>query len=307
MQIAVAQRDALDLVERAQNFFVGLHAQGAQEDRAQEFALAVDADVENVLGVVLEFDPRAAIGNNFPQEVGAVVGRFVKHAGRAVQLADDDALGAVDDERAVVGHQRNVAEENFLFLDVADVFRAGVRILVVNGQTDGDLERRGVGHAAFLALVHVVLELHADRVAALFAKRRRVLIERAALGAEHVAGLVRIGDHRSAAIAAGGAQVVQPLQVAALALPVPDGVVHKVQLRKTAEILNRKHRGEHRLQTAILALGREQIHLKKSLVGFLLNLDQVRDLNRALDFGEIQPLTFSHMMIAVSIFHAMTS
>jgi hypothetical protein len=78
-----------------------------------------------------------------------------------VQLADDDALGAVDDEGAVLGHQRNVAVENFLLLDVADGFRAGVRILVVNGQADGDLERRGVGHAALLALVHVVLQLHA--------------------------------------------------------------------------------------------------------------------------------------------------
>ena len=243
----------------------------------------------------------------FPQEVAAVVGRLVEHAGRAVQLADDHALGAVDDERAVIGHQRDVAEEDFLLLDVADVLRAGVGILVVNGQADGDLERRGVGHAALLALVHVVLELHADRVAALIAKRRRVLVERAALRADHVAGLVRIGDHRSAAIAAGGAQVVQPLQVAALALPVADGIVHKIQLRQAAEILNGKHRGEHRLQAGIFALGREQIHLQKSLVGFPLNFDQVRNLDRALDLGEIQPLAFSHMMIAVSILHAITS
>ena len=111
VQVAVAQRDALDLIERAQNFLVGLHAQRAQENRAEEFALAVDADVQNILGVVLELDPRAAVGNNFPEEIAAVVGRFVKHARRAVQLADDHALGAVDDERAVVGHQRNVAEE----------------------------------------------------------------------------------------------------------------------------------------------------------------------------------------------------
>ena len=157
-----------------------------------------------------------------------------------MQLADDDALGAVDDERAVVGHQRNVAEEDFLFLDVADILRAGVGILVVNGEADGDLERRGIGHAAFLAFVHVVLELHADRVAALLAKRRRVFVERAALGAEHVAGLVRIGDDRGAATPAGGAQVVQPLQVAALAFPVADGIVHKIQLRQAAEILNRE-------------------------------------------------------------------
>ena len=177
-----------------------------------------------------------------PEEIGAVVGGFVEHAGRTVQLADDDALGAVDDEGAVIGHQRNIAEENFLFLDVADVFRAGVGILVVNGQTDGDLERRGIGHAALLALVHVVLELHGHRIAALVAERRRVLVERAALRADHVAGLIRIGDDRSAAIAAGGAQVVQPFQVAALAFPVSDGVIDEIQLREPAEILDRKYR-----------------------------------------------------------------
>ena len=136
----------------------------------------------------------------------------------------------------------------------------------------------------------------------LFAKRGRVLVERAALGADHVAGLIRIGDHRRAAIAASGAQVVQPLQVAALALPVADGVVHEIQLRQAAEILNRKHRSEHRLQAGVFALGRQQIHLQKALIGHSLNFDQVRDLDRALDLGEIQPLAFANMMIAISIF-----
>ena len=301
VQVAVAQCDALDLIKRAQHFLVRFHAQGAQEDGAEELALAVDADVQDVFRVVLEFDPRAAVGNNFSQEIRAVVGGFVEHAGRAVQLAYDDAFGAVDDEGAVFSHERHIAEKYFLFLDVADIFRAGVGVLVVNGQADGDLQGRGVSHAAFLAFIHVILELHADGVAALFAEGGRVLIERAALGAEHVAGLVGVGDDRGAATPAGGAEVVQPLQVAALAFPIADGVVHKIQLRQAAEILNRKHRGKNRLQPAILALGRQQIHLKKPRVRLLLNLDQVRDLNRALDFGKVQALALAHMMIAVSI------
>ena len=36
------------------------------------------------------------------------------HARRAVQLADDDALGAIDDERAEVGEQRQFAEIDLL-------------------------------------------------------------------------------------------------------------------------------------------------------------------------------------------------
>ena len=58
-----------------------------------------------------------------------------------MKLANDDALGSVDDERAVVGHQRNFAKEDFFFLDVADRLQAGVRILVVNRQPNFDLQR----------------------------------------------------------------------------------------------------------------------------------------------------------------------
>ena len=220
-----------------------------------------------------------------------------------MQLADDHALGAVDDERAVLGHQRNIAEENFLLLDVANGLRARVRILVVNREADGDLERRGIGHAALLALGHVVLQLQRDRIAALVAERRRVLVERAALRAEHVAGLIRVGDHRSAAIAAGGAQVVQAAQMAALALPVADRVVDEIQLRKPAKILDRKHGGEDGLQARVFALARQQIHLQKALIGLLLNVDQVRDLDSGLDFGKVQALAFPNDAITIPIAH----
>ena len=261
VQILVAQRNPLHLIEGAQDVFVGLHAQRAQEDRAEELTLAVDAHVQNVLRVVFEFHPRSAVRNNLPEEVGAIVGAFEEDARRTVQLADDDALGTIDDEGAVLRHQRNVAVENFLLLDVANGFRAGVGILVVNGQSYGDFQRRRVRHAALLTLVHVIFQLHRHWIAALVAECRRVLVERAALVADYVASLVRIGDDRRAAVTAGRAQVVQALQVAALTLPVADRVVHKFQLRHLAEILDRKHRREHRLKPAVIALARQQIHL----------------------------------------------
>ena len=70
--------------------------------------------------VVFELDPRSAVRNDLPEEVGACSAVIEEHAGRAVQLADNHALGAVDDERAVLGHQRNFAEVDFLLLDVAN-------------------------------------------------------------------------------------------------------------------------------------------------------------------------------------------
>ncbi len=207
-----------------------------------------------------------------------------------MQLRNDDALRPVDDERAVLRHQRNVAIEDFLLLDVANGLRAGIGILVINRQPNGNFERRGVRHAALLAFIHVILQLHGHGVAALVAERRRVLVERAALVANDVAGLVRIRNHRSSAIAAGGAQMMQSFQVAALALPVADRVVHEFQLRHLAKIFDRKHGCKHRLKPGVIALARQQIHLQKALIGFHLDFNQVGNLYRALDFCEIQPL-----------------
>src|SRR5437870_227227 len=136
-----------------------------------------------------------------------------------MELADDDPLGAVDDERAVLGHQRNVAEVDLLLLDVADGLDAGLGVLVPDDKADRHLQRHGVGHAALLALVHVVLELQANRVAADVADVATGLVALAAAGAEHLAVAVRIRDERRAAGAARLAQVVESLQLAALALP----------------------------------------------------------------------------------------
>ena len=108
-------RDAIYGIERAKDVFViSLSQERAQEDRRQELALAVDAHVKQVLRVVFEFDPRTAIGNDLREEVGIVLGFLEEDAGRPVELRDDDALGAVDDEGAVVGHQRKVAEDRLL-------------------------------------------------------------------------------------------------------------------------------------------------------------------------------------------------
>ena len=119
-QFGVFDADLRDAVERAQDLLVGFETERAQKDRTVEFALAVDTYVEQILVVVLEFDPAAAIRNDLAEVVALRRNALEEDAGRTVQLADDHALGAVDDERAVVRHQRNFAEEDFLFLDVAN-------------------------------------------------------------------------------------------------------------------------------------------------------------------------------------------
>ena len=78
-------------------------------------------------------------------------------ARRTVHLADDHALGAVDDERAVLRHERHVAHVDVLLLDIDDRLGLGLRIDLEGGQAQGDAHRRGVGEAALAALVGVVL------------------------------------------------------------------------------------------------------------------------------------------------------
>src|SRR6185503_14125933 len=174
--------------------------------------------------VVLELDPASAVGNDLAEVVALSGDAFEEDAWGAVQLADDDALGAVDDEGTVGSHQRNFAEEDFLLFDVADALLSGLGILRVDGEADGDFERRGIRHATLFALRLIVFQLQADGITALVAEGDDVAIEGPAMMAEDVASMEGIGFDGCAAggVAAGGTEVVQTFEVAALALPVAD-------------------------------------------------------------------------------------
>src|SRR5437867_359004 len=97
VQLALAHLDAVPLVEGLDDLGVGLEAHRPQEHAGQELPLAVDADVEEVLGVVLELHPAPAVGDDLGREQ-ALLGLGEEHAGRAVQLGDGDRLGPAADE-----------------------------------------------------------------------------------------------------------------------------------------------------------------------------------------------------------------
>ena len=143
--------------------FLARQAERVEQRGDRQLALAVDADVDDVLGVELEVEPAAAIGDDPRGEeilaagVGLAAVMVEQHARRAVHLADDDALGAVDDEGAVHGHERHVAHVDVLLLDIDDRLGLGLGIDLEGGQAQGDAHRRGIGQAALAALVGVVL------------------------------------------------------------------------------------------------------------------------------------------------------
>ena len=81
-----------------------------------------------------------------------------------MQLVDDDALGPVDDEGSLFGHQWQGAEIDVLFLDIADSTRLGLVVDIIDDKADLDAYRGFVGKTLGDAFRLIVLGL-ADFVA----------------------------------------------------------------------------------------------------------------------------------------------
>ena len=146
------------LAEQLLDLRVGLDADSADEGGDRNFAVLIDADIENVVCIGLVLEPCAAVRDNGGGEqdlIGLVKLLAVVNAGRTDQLRYDSAFCAVDDEGRGVGHLREVAHEDLLLLDLA-------RLLVA--QTHADLERRCICCIACLALFDAVLRLLIHRV-----------------------------------------------------------------------------------------------------------------------------------------------
>ena len=144
-------QDALVLAEHLDDLCVGLGTHGADQAGDGQLAVLVDAHIEHVGQVGLILQPGAPVGDD-GGAVGVVV-RLVRrvgevHAGGAGDLGDDDALGAVDDKGAGVGHNGEVAHEDLLLLDLLGLLVA---------QAHPHLDGRGVRGVPGLALLHAVL------------------------------------------------------------------------------------------------------------------------------------------------------
>ena len=152
---------ALLVGDEREELLVGLaEAERLEQHGDRLLALAVDADVHDVALVDLELEPRAAARDHLGVDDLLLGSRLVGvdaevDARRTHELRDDDALGAVDDERAAVGHHREVPHEDRLLLDLT-----GLRV----HEPRGDEQRARVGHVALAALVLGVLRRVEDVV-----------------------------------------------------------------------------------------------------------------------------------------------
>ena len=145
--------ELLHAIEQAEDVGIAAVPEGAEQRGGRELLLLVDMDVDHVVDVDRELDPRAAERDDPRREEALAVGvgvLFEHHAGRPVQLADHDALGAVDDERAERGHDRQFAEVDLLLDRV--LHPAHAFDLLGDDQAEFRLEGRGVRHVALDAL-----------------------------------------------------------------------------------------------------------------------------------------------------------
>ncbi len=144
------RQNALILTEQIEDFRIRFHADGADKRGDRNFSVFINADVENVVAVGLVLQPCAAVRDDSCGQqrlVGLVERHAVVYARRTNNLRDDDALRAVDDKRAGIGHAREIAHEQLLLLDLTGLLVA---------QTHPHAQRAGICGVARLALLHGV-------------------------------------------------------------------------------------------------------------------------------------------------------
>jgi hypothetical protein len=163
--------DVERVAEQGDDLFVRGIAHRAQQHRDRELALAVDADVDAPLLVDLQLQPGPACGHQVGDEdlLLTVLGLHHVRARGANQLRHDDALGAIDDERAALGHPREVAHEHGLFPDFA-------RLPV--DERDGYGQRSRVGQVLLTALLKAGDGLVEDELSELHGEVAGVVLDR---------------------------------------------------------------------------------------------------------------------------------
>src|SRR6185295_2806284 len=126
--------------------------EGLQKNSGRHFPPTVNAHIENVASIKFEIQPRSAIGNN-PRGVqhlaaGVRPALIVRkgRTGRPMQLADHHPLRAVDNEGSPLRHERQLADVDFLFSNVEDLFLGALIFLVEHDQAHPELQRNGKGH-----------------------------------------------------------------------------------------------------------------------------------------------------------------
>ena len=137
---------ALVMAEHLLDLLIGAQTDCTEEGGQRDLAVLIDADVNDIVGVHLVFEPRAAVRDDGGLEqllTGLVLLHIVVNAGGTHELGYDRTLCAVDNEGTAFGHEREIAHEDLALLDFAG-------LLVP--ELGGDAQGRSVGDLVFLCL-----------------------------------------------------------------------------------------------------------------------------------------------------------
>ncbi len=113
---------ALIIAQKVDDFLIRAIAQRTQKHGDGQLTGAVNAHPQRVVGIRLVFQPCTAIRDDLrgiQMAAGFINLAIVISARRTNKLADDDALRTVDDECAMLGHERKIAHEHVRLLDFA--------------------------------------------------------------------------------------------------------------------------------------------------------------------------------------------
>ena len=114
--------DNLVAAEQLNDFFVSAETERTEQYGSKHFTVTVNVDPKYAVGILLEFQPRASVRSyNRLESLYAGLVHFTRavNTGTSYQLADDNSLCTVDDERAVVRNDRQFAHKYVLFGDFA--------------------------------------------------------------------------------------------------------------------------------------------------------------------------------------------
>ena len=142
-----------------------LGIQRIQNGSDRQLAAAVDTGINQIFGVKFKIQPGTAVRNNaggkqiFAGSDGFAFVMVKKDARRTVHLRNDDTLGTVENKRTFVRHQRNVAHIDILLLNVVNGLGTGSLVGIPDNQTQGSLNRCGIGHITLDTFVDIVLRL----------------------------------------------------------------------------------------------------------------------------------------------------
>ena len=130
----LTRRHGLEFVSGTDDVPVGVVTDCAKESCDEELAasaLAVEVNIDQVIDIELDFHPGAAVRNDSVREErssAGVTGLLEADARRSVQLADDNALRAVDNESTAFGHHRDFTDVDVFIYNGVFVFKSEINM-----------------------------------------------------------------------------------------------------------------------------------------------------------------------------------